>query len=411
MAGGAGPLPKVGDDMSDFPLQKMQAAIADEGFDGWLFYDFHKMDPIAHRILRMPPDKFLTRRWFYYVPKAGAPQKLQHKIEPASLGHLPGEGRHFASWKELESGLAAILKGARTIAMNYSPRNAIPYVSHVDGGTLELVRETGVKVVSSADLVQLFEAVWSESQLQSHIRAAKALRSIVDETFAFTAKRIRDGKALTEYDVQQFMVERFAANGMHSDNDPPIAAVNGNAGNPHYGPSKDVHAPVRKGDFLLIDLWAREKDPDAVYADITWTGFIGETVPDKHEEIFRIVAGGRDAALRLVEDSFRQKKVLYGAQVDDAARDYITKKGYGEYFIHRTGHNIGWAVHGNGAHMDNFETHEERKVLPGTCFSIEPGIYMKEFGVRSEIDVYVGRDDVHVYGGPIQTAVVPILKL
>jgi Xaa-Pro aminopeptidase len=393
-----------------FELDKIQKAIESEGFDGWLFYDFHKLDPIAHRILKMPPEHFLTRRWFYFIPKKGAPRKLQHKIEPNSLAHLPGEAGHYASWKELDAGLASILKGTKEIAMNYSPRNAIPYVSHVDAGTFELVSETGVKVKSSADLVQLFEAVWSDTQLKSHIRAAKALRSIVDETFSFTAKKIGDGKALNEYDVQQFMMERFEANGLHPDNDPPIAAVNGNAGNPHYGPSKEIHAPVKKGDFLLIDLWAREKDADAVYADITWTGFIGETVPEKYEKIFQIVAGGRDAALHLVEESVRKKKVLYGAQVDDAARNYISERGYGEYFIHRTGHNIGWAVHGNGAHMDNFETHEERKVIPRTCFSIEPGIYMKEFGVRSEIDVYVSDTDATVYGGPMQTTVVPILK-
>lgn len=264
--------------------------------------------------------------------------------------------------------------------------------------------------MSAADLIQQFEAVWTEKQLKSHIRAAKALRKIVDETFAYVAKSVRSKKKINEYDVQQYMMKRFSFYGLTTDH-PPIAAVGPHSGDPHYGPEKKGSSAVKKGDFLLIDLWAREtKDPLSVYADITWTGFIGEEVPEKYEKIFQIVRGGRDAALEHVKASVKSGKSIRGAEVDDQARNYIAQKGYGEYFIHRTGHNIGIEVHGNGANMDNFETREERRVLPKTCFSIEPGIYMKEFGVRSEIDVYVDENEAHVYGLPLQTTVVPILK-
>jgi Xaa-Pro aminopeptidase len=392
-----------------FSLAKIQEAIAREKADGWLFYDFQGIDPISKRILGIPQSAHLTRRWYYFVPKSGQPRKLAHKIEPASLDHLPGEKMMYAGWRELQKEIPAMLSGSRRIAMNYSPGNAIPYVSRVDAGTAEQIRGAGVEIVSAADLVQQFEAVWSESQLQTHIRAAKALRSIVDETFAYVAKETSANKGLCEYDVQQFIWDRFAAAGLRSDAR-PIAAVGPNAGNPHYSPEPEGSLPVRKGDFLLIDLWAKEMSEDAVYADITWTGFIGKEVPEKYETIFQIVRGGRDASLRLVEEAVKEGKPLKGYEVDDAARNSISQKGYGDYFIHRTGHNIGLNVHGNGANMDNFESRDERKILPRTCFSIEPGVYLKDFGVRSEIDVYVTDSDAQVYGQPIQTTVVPILK-
>ncbi|MFH1017552.1 MAG: M24 family metallopeptidase [Pseudomonadota bacterium] len=392
-----------------FPLEKVQKAIQAERLDGWLFYDFQGLDPTSRRIVEIPESNFLTRRWYYFVPKEGSPRKLMHKIEPNSLEHLPGESHFFAAWKELDAGLKKILGSAKTVAMNYSPRNAIPYCSRVDAGTVELVTSMGVRVHPAADLIQQFESAWSDEQLQTHIRAAKVLRTIVDETFRHVAQEIRKGSKLTEYDVQEFIWNRFSSNHLVSDSR-PIAAVGPNSGNPHYGPTKEIHLPVRKGDFLLLDIWAKEGTEKAVYADITWTGVVDETVPDKYEQIFQIVRGARDASLRLVEESVRAGRKLIGADVDDAARNHISKSGYGEYFIHRTGHNIGADVHGNGAHMDNYETREERKVIPHTCFSIEPGIYMKEFGVRTEIDVYVGETDVMVYGQPIQTTVIPILK-
>ncbi|HLG18190.1 MAG TPA: M24 family metallopeptidase [Bdellovibrionota bacterium] len=392
-----------------FPLTKIQEAIGREKVDGWLFYDFQGLDPIARRILGFPENVHATRRWYYFVPKSGTPRKLAHKIEPASLDHLPGDKSFYAGWRELQKELPTLLSGARRVAMNYSPSNAIPYVSRVDAGTIEQIRAAGAEVVTAADLVQQFEAVWNETQLQTHIRAAKALRTIVDETFGYVAKQISANKGLVEYDVQQFIWDRFTAYGLRSDYR-PIAAVGPNAGNPHYSPEPKGSLPVRKGDFLLIDLWAKEMAEDAVFADITWTGYLGKDVPEKFESIFQIVRGGRDASLELVEDAVHSGKALRGYEVDDAARNYIASKGYGDYFIHRTGHNIGLNVHGNGANMDNFESRDERKVLPRTCFSIEPGIYLKDFGVRSEIDVYVTESEATVYGQPIQTTIVPILK-
>lgn len=393
----------------NFDLNQIQAAIRRANVDGWLFYDFQGSDPIARRILGIDPQAHLTRRWFYYVPASGTPRKLSHKIEPASLNHLPGEQFLYAGWRELEKELSGFLKGTKKVAMAYSPKNGIPYVSRVDAGTIESVRATGVEVVTAADLIQQFEAVWTEEQLQSHIRASKALRRAVDETFEFVAKTVTSSKPITEYDVQQFVCERYAASGLISDTD-PIAAVGPNAGNPHYGPIKGKSEQVKKGDLLLIDIWAKEKAVDSVYADITWTCVVGKEVPAKVAEVFDVVRGGRDASLELVRGALASGRVLQGYEVDDAARNYISGKGYGDYFFHRTGHNIGLAVHGNGANMDNYETREERTLLPKTCFSIEPGVYLPEFGIRSEIDVYITDREAHVYSDPIQTKVVPILR-
>lgn len=387
----------------------MQSALTEEGVDGWLFYDFQGSDSIARRILSIAPNAHLTRRWFYWVPKVGTPKKLVHKIEPHALDHLPGECIFYAGWKELEKNLGVLLKGEKQVSMNYSPNNAIPYVSRVDGGTLEFVQKTGVNVVSAADLIQKFEAVWSEDQLQSHVRAAKALRTTVDEAFEHVAKTVSSNQQINEYELQTFIREKFEAHGLRKD-DYPIVAVNSNSGNPHYTPTKESFEMIQKDCFLLMDIWSRERSDNAVYADITWTGYVGKEVPEKHESIFQIVRGGRDAAVQFVEEAYQTGKSIQGWQVDDAARSFITQKGYGDAFIHRTGHNIGCAVHGNGANMDNFETREERKIIPQTCFSVEPGIYLKEFGVRSEIDVYVDEKGVHIYGQPLQSAVVPILK-
>lgn len=395
--------------MSKFNLEAYQKAIAREGLDGWLLYDFQGSDIIARRLLNISDKLHLSRRWFYFIPVTGTPKKLSHKIEPDSLAHLPGERKLFASWKDLDEGLKWALGSSKRVAMNYSPRNSIPYVSRVDAGTVELVRSVGVDVISAKDLIQQFEAVWTAAQLETHVRAAKALRSIVDETFAHVGELLGSGKKPTEYEIQQYIVGRYGHYNLWSDTD-PIVAVGSHSGNPHYGPEPTGSSVIKKDDFLLIDIWARETPEDGVYADITWTGFLGPKVPEKNEKIFQIVRGGRDAALKLVEETIRAGKPLQGADVDDAARNYIAAAGYGEYFIHRTGHNIGRNVHGNGANMDNFETKEERKVLPRTCFSIEPGIYMSDFGVRSEIDVYVTDNDVTVYGQPIQTSVVPIMR-
>jgi len=396
-------------DVATFQLVALQDALRSAGIEGWLFYFFHSNDELALRILGLNNAAFCSRRWFYFVPKTGSPRKLVHKIEAGALDALPGEKLVYAGWRELEDKLAELLNGVQVVAMQYSPRNAIPYVSRVDAGIVELVRALSVNVVSSADLVQLFEAKWTAAQLQSHIEAGEILKKIVFEAFDEIRKRTGSGAGLTEYDLQQFIVEAYERYGL-TTNHPPIVAVNANSGNPHYQPSENLHAPIGAHDFVLLDIWAKQKQPaDSVYADITWTGYVGKNVPAKYVEIFDIVRGARDAALENVRDAVAGGRDIFGWQVDDVARKYIADRGFGEYFVHRTGHSIGLEVHGNGANIDNFETRDERRLIPHTGFSIEPGIYLPEFGVRSEIDVYIGNGEVIVAGQPIQTEIIPIL--
>lgn len=385
-------------------LRAIQAALQDERLDGWLFYDFRGSDPLAYRILGLDPDTLSTRRWYYFIPADGAPVGLVSTIEPHRLDDLPGATRTFFTWQEHDRALADILHGPRRIAMQYSPRNAIPYVSRVDAGTLELVREAGVDVVSSADLVQRFEAVWTEAQWHSHVRAADAVGDTVHAAFDY----LRTAAPVSEYQVQQFILERFARHGLTTHH-PPVVAAGAHSADPHYTPGPEGSATIRPGDFVLIDLWAKE--PRGVYADITWTGFMGAQVPERYRTIFEIVRHARDAAVAFVEDRVGRGRAFAGHEVDAAARAVITDAGYGDRFIHRTGHSIGEEVHGNGANMDGAETRDTRRVLPQTCFSIEPGIYLPgEFGVRSEIDVYVTERDVRVTGRPAQTEVVPICR-
>ncbi|MGE0682033.1 MAG: M24 family metallopeptidase [Candidatus Binatia bacterium] len=373
-----------------------------EELDGWLFCDFRGSDPLAYGILGLDSGQISTRRWYYYIPNTGDPVGVVSSVEPHRLDSLPGKKRVFLSWQQLHAALAEILQGARRIAMQYSPGNAIPYVSRVDAGTIELVRHLGVEVVSSADLVQRFEAVWSAEQWQSHLRAAKGVRETVDAAFAY----IRQHTPVSEYAVQQFIVQCFRDRGLVT-NHPPIVAINAHSADPHFEPTPDSGL-IRPGDFVLIDLWAKE--PDGVYADYTWTGFMGKNVPERYQKIFTIVRDARDAAIALVEERINREQSFRGYEVDAAARRVITDAGYGEYFVHRTGHSIGEEVHGNGANMDGLETRDERCVLPGTCFSIEPGIYLAgEFGVRSEVNVYVTEREAIVTGTPMQTELVSIL--
>ncbi len=389
----------------------IQEALREERLEGWLLYNFRGSNVFATRILDLPPHIIQTRRYFYFLPAAGSPKKLVHTIEQYNLDSLPGEKVLYLSWQSLEAGLKSILGGARKVAMEYSPRNAIPYISNVDGGTLELVRSLGVDVVSSANLVQRFEACWDDEQAKENAETAKHLREIVDGTFGFIRERIMGKAATTEYDVQQFMLAEFKRRGLTTE-EAPNCSVNANSANPHYEPTKELNSRLNKGDFVLIDLWAKKDKPRSVYADITWTGYIGESVPAECKKIFDIVKGGRDAALRFVQQSYASGTEIYGYQVDDAARRFIAEHGYGEFFVHRTGHSIGEEIHGNGANMDNLETRDERRVIPRTSFSIEPGIYLPgKFGVRSEIDVFVSKDrEVIVTGLPMQDAVTPILK-
>jgi len=391
-------------------ISGIQDILKKEKIDGWLLYNFRESNVFATRILALPPHIMCTRRYFYYIPKKGSPRKLVHRIEESNLDSLPGDKTVYLSWKSLADGLKRILKGSKTIAMEYSPRSAIPYVSTVDAGAIELAKGTGARVVSSANLVQYFEARWTEEQLNDNLEAARQLGQTALEAFRFIRQRIGSNTSTTEYDVQQFMLAEFKRRGIKTE-DAPNCSVNANAANPHYEPTKETNSPLKKGDLVLLDLWAKKDKPRSVYADITWMGFIGETVPDEYEKIFQIVRGSRDAALNFVRDSFARRKPICGYQVDDAARKYIASKGYGDDFIHRTGHSIGEEIHGNGANMDNLETHDERRVIPQTSFSIEPGIYLRDkFGVRSEIDVYISKDnEVIVTGEPPQEKMVAIL--
>lgn len=385
-------------------LRAIQAALRDERLDGWLFYDFRGSDPLAYRILGLDSGTLSTRRWYYFVPDDGPPVGLVSTVEPHRLDDLPGTTRTFFTWQEHDRALAGILRGPRRIAMQYSPRNAIPYVARVDAGTLELVRESGVEVVSSANLVQRFEAVWTDAQWHSHVRAADAVGDTVHAAFDY----LRSAAPVSEYEVQRFILERFARHGLTTHH-PPVVAAGAHSADPHYTPGPEGSAVIRSGDFVLIDLWAKE--PHGVYADVTWTGFMGTSVPDRYRTIFEVVRNARDAAVAFVEDRIGQGQAFSGHEVDAAARAVITDAGYGDRFIHRTGHSIGKEVHGNGANMDGAETRDTRRVLPRTCFSIEPGIYLPgEFGVRSEIDVYVTERDVRVTGRPAQTEVVPICR-
>ena len=393
-----------------FDLSSVQSAVADLGYDGWLLYDFRGLNVLARRVLGLKTDHMLSRRWFYYIPAKGEPKKLVHRIEPRALDAFPGSATQYLRWQELEAGVGGLLAGAKRVAMEYVPRNANPYVSRVDAGTVELVRSFGVEVVPSGDLVQLFEACWDDEQWAMHLEAAVHTRSAYDAAFAFIVERVRQNGSVRETEVQRRILDHFKENGLTCDH-APICAVGPHSGDPHYEPGATVDGVIKEGDFVLIDLWAKLNKPRAVYSDLTWTCFVGKDVPAKYTEVFNIVAAARDAAIAKVRDAFGAGRPLQGWEVDDAARGVIERAGYGPAFCHRLGHSIGQEVHGNGANMDNLETREERRVLPRTCFSVEPGIYLPEFGVRSEVDVFVDRaGKVHVTGGPVQTAIVPLLR-
>jgi len=373
---------------------------------GWLFYDFRGRDPIAHRILGLP-EAMRTRRWFYFIPAKGSPRKLVHKIESESLAALPGETLYYAGLKELQTGLKKLLGRAKIIAMQYSPKNAIPYVSMVDAGTIEMVRSAGAKVVTSADLVQKYEACWSKEQLDSHLAAGIAIDRIVREAFLYAAQSVRDNKSLTEYDLKEWMLRKFAESDIVTEEGPDVA-VNANASDPHYGATREKAATIREGDLLLLDVWGKQKVPGSVYYDVTWVGYLGAKVPAKYVKIFQLVRNARDRAVELIRSSVKAGKPLQGWQVDEAARKVIEQGGYGKYFFHRTGHNIGQSVHGNGVNMDGLETRDERHLIPHTCNSIEPGIYLPDFGMRTEVDVYVDENEARVTGA-VQTEILALL--
>ena len=378
-------------------IDRIQAALRAYGLQGWLFFDHHLRDPLAYRILQLPTNIEATRRWYYFVPAEGDPRKLVHKIESGMLDSLPGRKALYSRWTEQKTKLASMLDGTSPVAMQYSPQCAIPYIALVDAGTVELVRGLGIEVCSSANLVQEFEARLNRAQYESHKEAGKLVDQVRRQAFQLAGQRIRASDSLNEYQLQQFVLRRFSELNLQCDHG-PIVAVNANASDPHYEPTVDKHSLIRSGDLLLLDMWAKLNQCEAIYYDITWTGFCGDVVPDQITNVFEIVRDARRAACELVQQSVSSGRNLAGWQVDDAARLSIERAGFGEYFFHRTGHSIGTEVHGNGANMDNFESHDERTILPDTCFSIEPGIYLPDFGIRSEVNVFVSHSSAEVTG-------------
>jgi Xaa-Pro aminopeptidase len=388
-------------------ISDIQKALREEKLDGWLFFDHHQRDPLAYRILKLNPNRTVTRRWYYLIPAEGEPRGLVHAIESGVLAGLPGTFQIYSSWTAQLDGLKRLLSGVRRVAMQYSPNCAIPYVSLVDAGTIELVRAAGVEVVSSANLVQLFEARWTTDQLEMHLEAGRRVDRIRREAFQTIATSLRSKRTINEWQVNRFIREAFQKDGLITDHG-PIVGVNANMSNPHYEPGPEGSREITSGDAVLIDLWAKLDRPGAVYYDITWTGYCGSDSPPMIQNIFDIVRTARDRAVERVKSAAAHNEAIHGFDVDDAARGYIREKGFAEYFIHRTGHSIGEEVHGTGANMDNLETHDERRIIAGTCFSVEPGVYLPEFGIRSEVNVYVGSGDARVTG-EVQDRLVAII--
>jgi len=386
-------------------VTRIQASLQKHDIDGWLLYDFRGLNAIAKDVLHFP-DTILTRRWFYLIPKSGRPVGIGHTLEPDAIAHLPGQRLMYHDRQTLASHLKAAVGRLHTVAMEYSPNGALPTVSRVDRGTIEWIESLGPRVVPSATLIQDFLAVLTTEQVASHRRAAERVLRIKDEAFARARDIVGRGDALSEYELQQFILGRIVDEGMFTDH-PPIVAVNAHAGRPHYEPTADKCAPIHKGDLLLLDLWGRE--PRGVYADITWTGVLGAAVPEKIARIFAIVAQARDAAVRAIADAYAAGQTITGAQADRAARRVIADAGYGDRFIHRTGHSITSELHGSGANLDDYETEDTRPLVPGLLFSVEPGIYLDDLGIRSEINVLTTPSGPEVTTLPLQTEVLPLL--
>jgi len=388
-------------------ITAVQGALRDAALDGWLLYDFHGSNPVAGRLAGLDAGAHMaTRRWFYLIPATGVPRGLVHAIERHTLDGLPGDRLEYAGREALDEGLTTLLSGVRRVAMEYSPLCAIPYLSRVDAGTAEMVRARGVEIVSSGDLVQQFEAVWTPAQLATHRTASAALYRIKDRAFEAASAALAGGQGMSEYVLQQRMVQWFADEGLVSDS-APVVAIGSNAGNPHYLPTANACRPIVADQVLLLDLWGKTREPGAVYADITWVGATSARVPDEAARAFGAIVGARDAAVALVDEAARAGRDLRGWEVDRAARDVLEREGYGAWILHRTGHSLGEQVHGNGVHMDDYETHDDRRLLPGTGFTVEPGLYFEDFGVRTEINVFRGAAEATVTG-PRQQEIVPL---
>jgi Xaa-Pro aminopeptidase len=390
-------------------IAEVQNALVAEKLDGWLIYDFHGINAVAAELFVFE-GHMVTRRWFYLIPAAGEPTLLGHKIEQANFPPLPGRAVYYAGWQELHQHLRDLLQSAGKtsprLAMEYSPMSDVPTVSYVDAGMLELLRSLGADVISSANFIQLFQARWNADQLQSHIAAAKILHMAQQKAFKKIESALRAKQTITEYDIQQFIINEIQAGGAMIE-DMPIVAVNANASNPHYAPTAQANSPIRPGDVILLDLWCKMTTPQAVYADITWMGYAGTKVPDKVQQVFQTVIAARDSAVNFLRQQAANGQIVPGYRVDEIVRQQITSAGYGDYFFHRTGHSLGTTVHGNGVNIDSYETRDSRHIIPGVAFSIEPGIYLPDFGVRSEIDVYFGANGPEVHTPP-QTELVKL---
>ena len=381
-------------DLPNMDLARIQEALCREKLDGWLFFDHHQRDPLAYRVLGFQPTRHVTRRWYYFIPATGDPRGIVHRIESGVLDSVPGEKLQYSSWQEQHDRLGEILKGKQRVAMQYSPRCAVPYVAMVDAGTVELVRDQGVEVTSSAELIQEFEACLDAAQFATHLEAGKRVDRVRAGAFRFIAEKLATG--VDELAVRDWVREEFRTAGLVTDSG-PIVGVNGHAGDPHYEPRPETSVSINRGDLVLLDMWAKLDQPGAIFYDITWTGFCGDP-PDRIRNVFEIVRDARDAAIATVSAAVSAGREIRGFEVDDAARAHITSKGFGDRFVHRTGHSIGEEVHGTGANMDNLETHDDRRILPGALFSVEPGIYLPDFGIRSEVNVFVSAGSAMVTG-------------
>jgi Xaa-Pro dipeptidase len=395
---------------SRMDLERIQQALRAEGLDGWLFYDFRLANPIAYQVLGLSQEEMYTRRWFYFVPTQGTPTAIVSAVESHVLKGLPGQQLVYRTWGDMQEHLLATIGGGKTVAMEYSPMNAIPYISRVDAGTLEMLRSLAIEVVSSANLSQYFVAQLSAEQVRSHREAGQRLIVAKDQLFAELGENLRAGIALDEYQVQQRFVALIELTGL-SVPEPPIVAVNANASNPHYMPRSTICSPIRHGNLVLFDFWARFPQEDAVYADYTWVAFTGtrDEIPEQQRQVFEVVRSARDTGIAFVRERLAAGERVEGREVDDVTRRVIVNAGYGDYFVHRTGHSITTFEHGNGANLDNFETQDARALLPDTCCSVEPGIYLPEFGIRSEVNLLIHANDAEVTGGPVQQEIVPLL--
>ncbi len=387
----------------------VQAALKADGIGGWLLYDFRGLNPIAVDVTGVARQggHLATRRWFYLIPADGEPRALVHAIEPHALAHLPGTSQRYAGRDQLAAGLERLVAGVGRVAMEYSPKCAIPYIARVDAGTIELIRACGVEVVSSGDLVQRFATIWNAAAIRTHQDASGKLHRVKDRAFDAVARRIHDGEETTEYDIQQLMAAWFREEGLVSDSDPMVSVAE-HAGNPHYLPTAAVHRPIRRDELVLLDLWGKLGQPGAVFADITWMGFTGPRVPERYTRAFAAIRDARDAAVRLVQSATREGRDLRGWEVDRAASSVLHDTGYGDRILHRTGHSLGESVHGNGVNMDDYETHDDRRLLAGAGFTIEPGVYFEDFGVRTEINMIVHERDAAV-SGPLQTEILTLV--